>query len=82
MFKESLTRSVVKALSWRCIATLTTTLLVFVFTGRFDLAVTVGILEALAKGALYFAHERIWNKLGFGRQVVAPDLSKLEKKEP
>ena len=78
MFKESSTRSVVKALSWRFIATLTTTILVFVFTGRFDLAITVGIFEALAKMVLYFAHERVWNRLRFGRQLTGPDLSKLE----
>lgn len=81
MFKESSTRSVVKALSWRFVATLTTIILVFVFTGRFDLAITVGLFEALVKMVLYFAHERIWNKLGFGRKLVAPDLSKLEKIE-
>ena len=81
MFKESSTRSVVKALSWRFVATLTTTMLVFAFTGRFDLAITVGLLEALVKMVLYFAHERVWNKLGFGRMLVAPDLSKLEKIE-
>ena len=70
MFEESSLRSVVKALSWRIVATLTTALLVFAFTGRLDLAVTVGALEALAKMALYFVHERVWNKLDFGRKPV------------
>ena len=81
MFKESSIRSVVKALVWRFIATLTTTILVFVFTDQLDLAITVGIGDALVKMVLYFAHERVWNRLEFGRQLVAPDLSKLEKIE-
>ena len=67
MFEESKARSVVKALSWRTIATLTTTVLVFVFTRRVDLAVTVGAVEAIAKIMLYFVHERVWDKLTFGR---------------
>ena len=68
MFEESNTRSIAKALSWRIMATLTTTTLVFVFTGRLTLAVTVGALEAVTKMGLYFMHERIWNKLHFGRK--------------
>ena len=71
MFEESKARSVVKALSWRTIATLTTTVLVFVFTRRVDLAVTVGAVEAIAKIMLYFVHERVWDKLKFGREPMS-----------
>ena len=79
MFKETATRSVVKALSWRVLATLTTAVLVFTFTRRLDIAVTVGILESIAKMFLYFAHERVWNKLEFGRAavVVVPQANNL-----
>ena len=73
MVEETPFRSIVKALSWRVLATLTTALLVYAFTQRFDIAITVGVLEAAAKMALYFAHERIWNRLRFGRRyAVAP----------
>ena len=71
MFKESATRSFVKALVWRTIATLTTTLLVLIFTRRIDIAVTVGGIEAVAKILLYFGHERVWDKLKFGREPVS-----------
>ena len=70
MFEESATRSVFKALSWRVIASLTTTLLVYAFTGRTDVAVTVGLLEAATKMVLYYFHERLWNRLSVGRQPV------------
>ena len=78
MFEESSTRSVVKALSWRFIATLTTAGLVFAFTGRFDLAITVGVFEAVAKMFLYFVHERVWNKLKFGRKPAGRSLATSE----
>lgn len=79
MFEESSARSVVKALSWRIVATLTTTGLVFAFTGRFDLAITVGVFEAVAKMALYFGHERLWNRLSFGRKPVHRALATSER---
>ena len=81
MFEESAMRSVFKALSWRVLATVTTMLLVYAFTGRTDIAVTVGLLEAATKMVLYYSHERLWNRLDVGRQPVghcagdAPDMA-------
>jgi len=67
---ETRKRSIFKAISWRTLATLTTAAIVFVFTGEFTLAITVGLLEVFAKMALYFFHERMWQKIGFGRKEV------------
>ena len=72
MFEESKTRSIVKALSWRVLATLITTLLVFTFTGRLDIALTVGAFEAIVKMLFYFLHERAWNRISVGRKHVQP----------
>ncbi len=73
MFEESKTRSIIKALSWRVLATLTTTLLVFTFTGRLDVALTVGAFEAVVKMLFYFLHERAWNRISVGRKHVQPN---------
>ena len=70
MVEETRVRSILKALSWRVLATLTTALLVYLFTRRFDIAITIGILEFVTKMALYFAHERFWNRLRFGRRYA------------
>lgn len=70
MFEESAMRSISKAVSWRIVATATTTLLVYAFTGRTDLAVTIGLLEAVTKMALYYFHERAWNRLNVGRKPM------------
>ena len=61
-------RSLVKAISWRIVATLTTMLLVFAFTGNLVLSSGVGFAELLVKIAAYYIHERIWNMLNFGRK--------------
>lgn len=70
---ESHRRSIAKALSWRTIATLITTLLVYLFTGEAEFAATVGLSDTLIKLAIYFAHERLWNRLPYGRQKREPE---------
>ncbi len=67
---ETKKRSILKAISWRTWATITTAVLVFIFTGRFALAVTIGLLEVIAKMVLYFFHERLWQRIGYGKKEI------------
>jgi uncharacterized membrane protein len=60
-------RSVLKAVSWRIVATTTTFLLVFFFTGNLALSAGVGITEVVTKLILYYLHERLWLIIPFGR---------------
>jgi adenylylsulfate kinase len=64
---ETHTRSIAKAISWRIVATLTTTLLVFLFTRNLVVSGGVGLTEFLSKILIYYVHERIWNASNFGR---------------
>lgn len=68
MIRESRTRSIVKALSWRILATLTTATLVYILTGELDTAAWVGLFEASLKLFFFYLHERVWNKIHFGRK--------------
>ena len=72
MYKETNKRSIVKGLSWRIIATTTTILIVYFFFGRLDLAIVAGIIETILKVALYWAHERIWMKIRWGKKKIEP----------
>jgi uncharacterized membrane protein len=65
---ENPIRSLMKAVSWRIIATLTTVLLVFAFTGNLVVSGGVGVTELLSKTLIYFLHERAWNLTNFGRE--------------
>jgi adenylylsulfate kinase len=65
---EKPVRSLLKAISWRIVATLTTTLLVFIFTGDLVISVGVGVSEFLLKIFIYYVHERVWNLFNFGRE--------------
>jgi len=64
--KEKHIRSVMKSISWRVIATLTTVMLVFIFTRNWVISVEVGSLELILKIAFYYVHERIWNIIKWG----------------
>ena len=57
-----------KAISWRIIATLTTVLLVFVFTRNLVISFGVGFLEFFFKILVYYLHERVWNLIQYGRK--------------
>lgn len=64
---ETHIRSITKAVSWRIVATLTTMLLVFLFTGNLAVSGGVGLTELLSKMVIYYLHERAWNVINFGR---------------
>jgi adenylylsulfate kinase len=72
MYQETPARSVIKALTWRILGTVSTTVLVFIFTRRFTISLAIGGLEFLSKIGLYWLHERAWDRLRFGRQQVDP----------
>ena len=64
---EKHTRSVAKGISWRVIASLTTMILVYIFTGRLEMAAGIGLLEVISKLLFYYGHERIWNHIKWGK---------------
>jgi len=72
MYKETNKRSVVKGISWRVVATTTTIIIVYVFFGRLDLAIAAGMIESVLKVGLYWAHERAWFKIRWGRKKIEP----------
>lgn len=72
MFYETNTRSIAKAVSWRILATLVTTSLVWAFTHQLALAASIGGLEAIAKILLFYAHERAWGRIQHGKRAVQP----------
>ena len=74
MFRETHARSVMKALSWRVMGTVATTVLVWIFTRRFSLALWVGGLEFVSKIAIFWVHERVWDRLRFGKEEIQPTV--------
>ncbi len=65
--REKPYRSIVKAISWRAVGTVDTILIAWLVVGKLEFAVTIGGVELFTKMALYYLHERTWNKIRFGR---------------
>ena len=64
-------RSFVKALSWRATGTIDTMIISLVITHSIKLAAAIGFTEVVTKSLLYYGHERIWQRIPFGRKADA-----------
>ncbi len=64
--RESHLRSVLKAVTYRILGTLTTALLAWLVTGELKVAVTIAALEPLVKTVVYYIHERVWLRVPRG----------------
>lgn len=60
-------RSLVKAITWRIIAFGVTILAVYIYSKDLKASLTIGIGANVTKIFLYYAHERIWNRVDYGR---------------
>lgn len=49
-----------KAISWRVVGTLDTTILAWIITGSIELGAMIGGVEIITKTLLYYFHERVW----------------------
>jgi len=66
VYRESRLRSLLKATSWRVLATLTTGLIAFFITGEVETAIMIGSIEFVLKFAIYYFHERLWQLIPRG----------------
>jgi len=64
---ETRNRTIVKAISWRIVAVLITSTIVFITTKEIKLATSIGIIDTIIKLGIYFFHERTWLKIPYGK---------------
>ncbi len=74
MYRETNGRSIIKTISWRFLATITTAILVYLFTKDVDVALKIGGIEIILKLVIYYLHERMWNKITFGKKEIPPSV--------
>lgn len=72
MYRETNKRSIVKGISWRVVATTTTIAIVYFFFDRLDLAIAAGMIETVLKVGLYWGHEKIWQRVRWGKKKIEP----------
>jgi uncharacterized membrane protein len=59
-------RHLAKTLTWRFTATITTTIIAWLYTGNAVTGLTVGSIEFFIKMPIYYLHERLWYRSKFG----------------
>ncbi len=60
-------RSLVKAITFRTLIICSDTAVIFLVTHRWDMTLGLVIATNLASTTLYFIHERVWNRIQWGR---------------
>jgi uncharacterized membrane protein len=66
-------RSLTKAISWRLTGTIDTIVVSLLVTRHLGVALSIGSIELFTKLTLYYLHERVWNRLAFGRAKLKDD---------
>ena len=64
---ESHYRSIVKAITWRAGGTIVTFGVAWILTGSIGFSAKMGLLDTMVKIGVFYFHERLWNRLNFGR---------------
>jgi uncharacterized membrane protein len=65
---DSTIRSVAKTISWRVTGSGATFLISYIVSGNLTVAGTIAVIQLTANTILYFIHERIWNKISWGKK--------------
>jgi uncharacterized membrane protein len=73
MSHEHRHRSILKAMSYRVTGTLFTFGIAWLLTGEVVVAASIGGIEAVSKLFIYYWHERLWDKIKYGKKSQSPD---------
>jgi len=65
--KETRKRSIAKSILWRIICIIVSVFVSFILTARWDVAVAIGTSYNIITMFLYYFHERIWNRINWGK---------------
>lgn len=60
-------RTLSKTISWRITGSLSTFLISYLITGSFSMSGVIAIVQITVNTLLYYIHERVWNKIHWGK---------------
>ncbi len=66
--RDSGARSLVKTLSWRITGSGATFLVTYLISENLGMSGTIAIIQLVLNTLLYYIHERIWNRVVWGRR--------------
>jgi len=70
-------RSLLKAVTWRVAGSFATVLAVLALTKDISISLSAGTADMIVKIIAYYVHERVWDKIDFGRQtkIISEEFS-------
>jgi uncharacterized membrane protein len=60
---DSIKKSIAKTITWRIVALVITSTIVFIYTNDLTFSTSIAMLDLIIKAVAYFIHERCWNRL-------------------
>ncbi|HSH43400.1 MAG TPA: DUF2061 domain-containing protein [Arenicellales bacterium] len=73
---ETPTRTIAKAVSWQLLGLLSMTLIGYLFTGSVMAAGSLAVVTTVIGAVCYVLHERIWNRISWGRSDALRGVSR------
>lgn len=64
---NTIKRSLAKTVSWRIVGSIDTMVITYIVTGNWKFGLAVGSVEVMSKIILYYIHERIWERIKWGK---------------
>ena len=65
-------RSLTKAITYRAIIIVLDVTVIYLLTGRLDIALGFMIISNIYTSIAYYIHERLWNRIGWGKTKPTP----------
>jgi len=69
-FHECWTRSLIKAVSYRILIIILDFIIVYILSGKIEIAFWFMMISNIYTSAAYFVHERVWNSINWGKTTV------------
>jgi len=69
-YTEKHSRSFAKAISYRLLSISLDFIIVFAFTKKVEVTIWIVVLSNVVSIFMYYFHERMWNKVHFGRKLI------------
>jgi len=64
---STIQRSLLKTITWRIIGSIDTMIITYFITGNWKFGLAVGGIEVVSKMILYYLHERVWQRIKWGK---------------
>jgi uncharacterized membrane protein len=65
---DSSLRSLAKTVSWRVTGSASTFTIAYLVTGSAGISSGIAVIQMIVNTFLYWFHERVWNKINWGRE--------------